>query len=310
MPGYEYVGKGKVHIQQRDVTGVGFIEVGNVGALSLAVELDSKSVLNYTSPGGGEAAKLERVKAVTGKLTGYDFLPANLAIALRASAAATATTAIVDEQVMAYPGLLAPLAQQPDTTVAPVVEAQDGKTAATWAATTAKASGAYAVPTASNGYYYKATTPGTTGSSQPTWPTTPGATVTDGTVVWTNMGKITKVAGTDYTVDSAGLVMTTAAGSCESGRVLLVDYTPLAADRVQALVNSGFEFRLLFAGLNEARSNKPVTVRLHRVKFSPTAGLDLIGDDFGKLDLSFSVLSDSTITGAGLSTYMQADLVR
>jgi hypothetical protein len=56
---------------------------------------------------------------------------------------------------------------------------------ATWAASTAYALGDYVVPTTSNGFYYECTTAGTSGTTEPTWPTTAGATVTDGTVVWT-----------------------------------------------------------------------------------------------------------------------------
>lgn len=55
----------------------------------------------------------------------------------------------------------------------------------TWAATTAATAGTTAVvPTVANGYIYRCTTSGTTGGSQPTWPTKAGQTVTDGTVVW------------------------------------------------------------------------------------------------------------------------------
>jgi hypothetical protein len=54
-----------------------------------------------------------------------------------------------------------------------------------WAATTGKTLGQMVTPTVANGYTYQCTTPGTTDGSQPTWPTTIGATVTDGTVVWT-----------------------------------------------------------------------------------------------------------------------------
>ena len=40
------------------------------------------------------------------------------------------------------------------------------------------------LPTSDNGYYYECTISGTSGSSEPTWTTTVGDTVTDGTVTW------------------------------------------------------------------------------------------------------------------------------
>lgn len=44
------------------------------------------------------------------------------------------------------------------------------------------------LPTVLNGHKYQVTTPGTTGSSEPTWPTTVGGTVASGTVVFTEIG--------------------------------------------------------------------------------------------------------------------------
>lgn len=56
-----------------------------------------------------------------------------------------------------------------------------------WIASTAYSSGDIAIPTVGNetGYQYVCTTGGTTDAAEPTWPTYPSATVTDGTVVWT-----------------------------------------------------------------------------------------------------------------------------
>jgi parallel beta-helix repeat protein len=46
-------------------------------------------------------------------------------------------------------------------------------------------------PTVDNGFTYYPSTPGTTGGSEPAFPTSAGATVADGTVVWTAVAKIT-----------------------------------------------------------------------------------------------------------------------
>lgn len=60
--------------------------------------------------------------------------------------------------------------------------------AANWAATTAVTAGTLKKPTVSNGHYYRCKTAGTTGGTQPTWPTTAQATVADGTVLWEEAG--------------------------------------------------------------------------------------------------------------------------
>ena len=55
----------------------------------------------------------------------------------------------------------------------------------TWTATTTIPYHAVIKPTVPNSRYYSTLGGGVTGSVEPTWPTTPGATVVDGTVTWT-----------------------------------------------------------------------------------------------------------------------------
>jgi hypothetical protein len=69
------------------------------------------------------------------------------------------------------------------------------------------------------------------------------------------------------------------------------------------------EWQLVMDGLNEADSGNPFLITCHRVKFSPTKGLDIIADDFAALQLEFKLLKNTTIVGTGLSQYMSMELV-
>lgn len=55
----------------------------------------------------------------------------------------------------------------------------------TWASSTSFAYGQVVRPTSGNGFLYEVAAAGFTGSSEPTWPTTIGRSVTDAGVIWT-----------------------------------------------------------------------------------------------------------------------------
>ena len=93
------------------------------------------------------------------------------------------------------------------------------------------------------------------------------------------------------------------------GTDITVGYTKNAQYMIQALTDSGTEYELVFDGLNEVDSGNPIVAKMTRVKFSPTAGLDLIGDDFGELKLTFSILKDELIVAEGMSQYLQIAMI-
>ncbi len=121
-------------------------------------------------------------------------------------------------------------------------------------------------------------------------------------VVKNQDGTITYDVGTDYTVTSLGIFAVDGGGIAEGGTVQ-VEYTKQAGDAIQMLVNSGYEYRLVFEGLNEANGGIAQPVVLHRCKFSPASGLGLITEEFGNLSLEGEALIDVTKVGSGLSRY-------
>lgn len=309
MADYSYLGSGKISLR---VVGsaAALLAIGNCSALNFNITEDVKELKDFTQPGGGTYNEVRRISAVEMALTAHDFSPENLAMALYGSVDVVATTPVVDEALgAAYLGGLLPFAKTPNTTPAVAVKHAQYAAAAR-ANTTAYALNAYVLPAAPNGFVYKATTGGTSGASVPTYPTTLGGTVVDGTVTWTNVGRGTLTLNTDYEVTASGVrILTGALVFVTAGEPMVASYTPYAANLVQALTQSGKEYEIVFEGLNEARSGKPVIVKVFRGKLGAAATLPFLGEDFGALEMTGKVLKDTTKVGAGVSQYFTAAIV-
>lgn len=94
-------------------------------------------------------------------------------------------------------------------------------TVAAWAASIAKIVGDIVRPTAQNGYRYRCTVPGTTGGSQPTWPTTIGATVVDGGVTWECYTELNNTTDVKLAATQGGLAGATWGANLDLGTVVL-----------------------------------------------------------------------------------------
>ena len=303
MSDYSYLGSGQVYL--REVGGLaGLIEAGNCSALTFGVTEDVKELKDFTQPGGGTYNEVKRISAVEASITMHDLDGANLARALYGSASALLSQAITNEAVLVYPAAFSPFANLPASTQTPsVVPAQAAALAR--ANTTSYALNAYATPATPNGFYYKATVAGTSAGTIPTFPTTIGGTVTDGTVTWTCAGRTTLMAGTDYEVRSSGVFVF--AGRTLAGETWTVGYTRVAADVVQALVTSGKEYEIVFDGLNEARSGKRTRITAYRVKLGAAQNLGLLGEDYAALEVTGKLLKDASKVG-GVSQYFRVEI--
>lgn len=296
-----YIGKGKIYAQLR--TGGAASSLGNVSKLSLAISEEKKELLDYTSAGGGMKDTLVRISGITGSMTAHDFSPENLAFVLRGGVTTQATSAANNETGhTGYTGAFVEPTYIPDMslTVTPVINVS-----AAWVAETAYEVGDCILE---NSDVYQCTTAGTstTSGSEPTWSgkDETGETISDGsTLIWTNRGAVAMVDGTDYTKGKGGIEIASTATRFALGLPIKISYTKMASEITQMLTTSAPEYTLIFDGLNEVDSGAPFYVKLHRVKFGVTSGLDLIGDDFGALELTFDVLQDSTISGTGISQY-------
>lgn len=86
--------------------------------------------------------------------------------------------------------------------------------------TTAYSLGQVAIPASPNGFLYQAVVAGTSGGGVPTWLTTPGINVTDGSVTWANIGSAITVLG------SANISWTSSGAGFSASYGLVYDSTP------------------------------------------------------------------------------------
>jgi hypothetical protein len=117
----------------------------------------------------------------------------------------------------------------------------------------------------------------------------------------------TYTENTDYTRVRSGIIPL-ADGAIAVDDVIKVSYAALSDNIIQALTASADDYRLVFDGLNDAKSAKPVRVIAHLVGFSPSKSLGLITDKFADLELEAVLKKDESITGAGLSKFFTVEV--
>jgi hypothetical protein len=129
-----------------------------------------------------------------------------------------------------------------------------------------------------------------------------------GVVVKSSDDATTYDAGTDYEVRPAGIYFPAEGSDILEGASAKVSYSYGAQNVVNALTSSAEEYELLFEGLNEARSGKPVIVRTWRQKMGSAKELSFIGSDYADISIEGKVLKDSS-KPAGISQYFQVTIL-
>ena len=89
-----------------------------------------------------------------------------------------------------------------------------------WSGSTAYAVGESVEPTVGNTYRYECTVAGTSAATQPTWPTTIGNTVVDGTVTWQCVSKRHEETEIKLATTTGGLVTATGGAALILGTTL------------------------------------------------------------------------------------------
>lgn len=145
--------------------------------------------VDVAAAGGSDREDRHVIPHLTGLVAGVSVdVPASLEIPKRyVHTGARWAFAAVNFVIASQPASLSGL-----PTILPVAFSDAGaqntfSTIPAWIASHTYAAGAYANGT--NGFYFRCTVGGTGSSFAPTWPSVIGATVTDGTITWTNVGR-------------------------------------------------------------------------------------------------------------------------
>lgn len=273
--------------------------LGQCSEVNIAYEITEDSLPDYIR-GGGESASDANIDSMALGLVCHEpgdlDVLALLTLGERASVAADAAATQAEKAYLDSPVWVDNI----PTSITSIV-ATEGDAASAWQASTAYAVGDYVIPSTPNTYWYKVFASGdegTSDSSEPTWPTTAGATVTDGGVTWTCMGLITLVADTDYTVGNFGVdvaddarIYTGAAN--DTGVDITITYAHAAQELVHAGMNTGVENEVRFVGYNKALSDKKMMVHIWRAKSAPPDQLPLIATEYAGPNSTFKILSHS-----------------
>lgn len=317
-------GRGELFFAAFDANGIplGRRFLGNCPGFTLSVTSEKKA--HFSSTGGLRVKDNEVTLSVDfgGKITIDNISSENLAMFLAGDVSTITQTsspvtnerigagATVPQGIRANRDYQVGLSSNNPTGVrkisSPTLTSYQGDNAVAWSGSAAKALGAVVKPTTPNSHWYMATTAGTTSGSEPTWPTN-GSTVTDGSVVWRDMGLIAYVENTDYKIQSElGIlhVMPTGAIATYLQYVpagvetdLNLDYTPTAGSRTQIGSGSAGQLKgeLWYVADNAAGTNRDLNIK--SCTLSPSGEIPFItGEDYGQFEMEVGVNQKNTST--------------
>lgn len=123
------------------------------------------------------------------------------------------------------------------------------------------------------------------------------------TTVKNSAGSTTYVAGTDYNMSPAGLMIPSGSTIVDAAD-LKVSYTRAAHDRIEAAMTTATVLEVVVEGLNEVDTGAPVITDMWRVSFPPASELALLGDKLGELKFTTELLADGN-KGSGVSAFFR-----
>lgn len=300
-----YKGRGKFILGE---IGKRPFELGNATEFTEEISVERSARSNFQNASGGELDVIENVESFTFSVTVDDITPQNIAAGFLAGIEELGSLAVADEDLKAWSGTRLGFHYLPDPDEAITVAI---KAIAAWAATTVYAKGDLILD---GGRAYMVTVAGTSSGSEPTWPTDL-STVADNDVTWQDLGPTSLVANQDFDRTPHGIRIkdipqNIAFPDAETMVPLVVGYTRNKQYIIQALTASQKEYEMRWEGLNAVDGGNPIHAKYFRVKLSPTSGFQRHGgDDFSTLTIEGTVLSDSTRTGAGLSTFQEMTMI-
>ena len=97
----------------------------------------------------------------------------------------------------------------------------------------------------------------------------------------------------DYTVDlKSGAITLPSTSRINNGQTTWASYAFASAERLYGFVKPAYPVTLLFRGMNTANNDRPLRVKIHRVKLDPTTAWQLIGQTFQRFEVEGLVLLD------------------
>lgn len=294
FPRKEYtIGRGKLLLKLDGESN--FSDLGNCPDFKFSVVTEEKQHFSKRSGFETKDASANTKQTAAGSFTLDDLMDENLKMFIMAASISDVVQGadtVTDQSVTAELDKWIELGKRKISSV--VVTAV---TPPAWQADTAYLAGVFVRKTEANGFRYECTTQGTShAATEPTWPTTIGATVEDGTAVWT-CRQYTYVADTDYLLDTeVGLLMPLSGGAITAGQSLEVDFAHAAITikKMSAATKWQYKGHLWFIG-------NPPTGKIYDVKgyvnLSPNGDLSVIGDDWTNIGFKMEFETNAAYTG-------------